>query len=112
LEHSQPRAEPSDSRRYPEDRRSVRNWASASQVPVAGLLHKVPAGDVRDSDPVEPAPESPLPTDAHRFRVELRKLHDYMIQRKARGSLPFRIHYDGQRAAKIVVEGLDVEILL
>jgi len=35
-----------------------------------------------------------------------------MIQRKARGSLAFRIHYDGQHAAKIVVEGLDVEILL
>jgi hypothetical protein len=35
-----------------------------------------------------------------------------MIQRKARGSLSFRCHFDGTRVSKVVVEGLGIEIIL
>ena len=78
---------------------------------VPGPLRSVQAGDLRDREGVQHAPPS-LPTDRHVFRVELSKLHEYMLQRKARGALRFALHYDGSRAAKIVVEGLDVEIAL
>ena len=35
-----------------------------------------------------------------------------MTQRKAHGVLRFALHYNGQGAAKIIIEGLVVEILL
>jgi hypothetical protein len=35
-----------------------------------------------------------------------------MIKFKRHGEIVVRLHYDGSRAAKVVVEGQDVEIVL
>lgn len=60
---------------------------------------------------MEPAAAS-LPTDRGSFRIQLQRLHEHMTQRKAHGVLRFALHYNGQGAAKIIIEGLVVEILL